>query len=160
MKHNLTINTNMDVCRNFSGRTIFGGPNSLGGAKFEVHGTQWRAEGFGCPPTKYIYIYIFFSHFPKFYQDFSCYFRKLPPENSDDLFSHFSQFPLFLSEHLSGCPLYPGCPGPFSLFTHVYPYFFDIYLCIFLKTPSLYTPWVMPGPSHPPHPPLHATVKR
>src|SRR6218665_2923047 len=54
-------------------------------------------------------------------------------------------------------PPYPGCPGPFftsSLlhFLRIYPYFFDIYLCIvFRKLRRWLPPAECPGPSHPPH---------
>src|SRR6218665_795088 len=70
-------------------------------------------------------LFFIFSHFPKFYQDFSCYFRKLPPENSDDLFfSHFSQF-LLLFPYLFFLNIFPDAPfildtrGLSSLFTHL-----------------------------------------
>jgi len=73
-----------------------------------------------------------FSNFPKFYQDFSYYYL---PKILTTIFlvisANFYFFFLFLSEHLSGCPPYPGCPGPFFTFLRIYTYFFDIYLCIF-----------------------------
>src|SRR6218665_3217443 len=40
----------------------------------------------------------------------------------------------------------------------IYPYFFDIYLCIFSgNSVGGWPPAGCPGPSHPPKPPLHAT---
>ena len=74
----------------------------------------------------------FFSHFSKFYLNF-CFCTK------STFFSNFSEF-LLVSKYLSGCPLYPGGPGPSSSFSSLFmrlPLFFDILYTHFLKTPSL-----------------------
>ena len=49
-------------------------------------------------------------------------------------------------------------PGAVLHFLRIYPYFFDIYLCIFHKPPSLDAFRLdARGRRTPPHPPLHAT---
>src|SRR6218665_1897505 len=72
--------------------------------------------------------------------------------------NHFSQFLLFLSEHLSGyAPLILDVRGRSSVFSRL-P-FFDIYPCIFSQNSVVgCPPGGCPGPSHPPHPPVHSTV--
>src|SRR6218665_4023596 len=80
---------------------------------------------------------------------------------SDDLFSffsHFSQFLLFLSEHLSGCPPYPGCPGPFFTCYAFTLTFSTFTYAFFRKLRRWMLPGWMPGAiAFPAPPPLHAT---
>src|SRR6218665_1148645 len=96
-------------------------------------------------------LFFIFSHFPKFYQDFSCYFRKLPPENSDDLFfSHFSQF-LFLFPYLFFLNIIPDAPlildtrGRSSLFTHLPLLLQHLPVHFFRKLRRWMPPGWMPG---------------
>src|SRR6218665_3126189 len=110
-------------------------------------------EVFGCPPTKKIFLrtnscqtfLTTFFHFPKFYQDFSCSFRKLSPENSDDLI-------LVISPNFPDAPL-SWMPGAVLHFLRIYPYFFNIYLSISSENSLV----GCPGRRTPPHTPLHAT---
>src|SRR6218665_435895 len=90
---------------------------------------QWRAEGLGCPgPTRFLDAHQLKKIFIRF-----------------NFFSHFSQFLLFLSEHLSGCPLY-AFTLTFSTFTYAFSQ----------KTPSLDAPRLDARGWRTPTPPLHA----
>src|SRR6218665_3234932 len=115
---------------------------------------QWRAEGLGCPgPTRFLDAHQLKKQIsPRLFLLFP---QNYLPKILTTFFSNFSQFLLFLSEHLSGCPPYPGCPGPFFTF-HAFTLTFSTFTyAFFQKTPSLDgPPSGCPGLSHPP---LHAT---
>src|SRR6218665_3258036 len=96
----------------------------------------------GCPPTKKIFLPT--NSCRKFLTSF--------------FYSHFSQFLLFLSQHLSGCPPYPGCPGSFVTFYAFTLTFRHLPMHFFRKLHRWMPPGGCSGPSHPPHPPLHATA--
>ena len=134
-------------------------------------------KGFGCPATKKIFfrsnscqeflLTTLFQSFHKIYPDFSCYFRKLPSENSDDIFQSFLpistfSFSFFLNI-LPDAHLILDARGRSSLlhFLRIYPYFFDIYLCIYSENSVVGFPGWMLGAVAPPHPfctPLHWNV--
>ena len=136
---------------------------------------------FGCPPTKpnispflrtnscrkFLTTFSFFSplvkFFPKFYQDFSCYFRKLPPGNSDDHFFNISpNFCFFFLNIFPDAPLILDAQGCSSLFTHLPLLFRHLPMHFFRKLRRWMPPGRMPGTVAPPAPPSarHWALKR
>src|SRR6218665_3051603 len=98
-------------------------------------------EVFGCPPTKKIFLHT--NSCRKILPRFFLLFPQITShENSDDLFfSHFSQCLLFLSEHLSGCPIILDARGRSSLFTHLPLLFRHLPMHFFRKLCR----WMPPG---------------
>src|SRR6218665_3134503 len=120
---------------------------------FDARGAN---EVLGCPRI--------FSIFLVVHQNFSNSSHKI----TDDLFSHLPKFfsnsqifPFFASvfkfqeNSLLGCPPVPHHTPVTTFFSS----FLVIYLHFITKTGPLDAPWGgCPGPSHRPHPPLHATA--
>src|SRR6218665_3580275 len=118
-------------------------PPSMGSVACKEFWMSGANKVFRCPPTKKtISVPIHVENFRR------------------PFFSHLSQFLLFLS--LFFLNIFPDAPlilyaGAVLHFLRIYPYFFDIYLCIFSENSVVGCPPAgRPGPSHPP-PPLHVT---
>src|SRR6218665_3535493 len=151
--------------------------NSLISATEELK-RQWRAEGLVCPgPTRSLDAhqlkkfspYQFMSkisddHFLVISQNFTKIFPVIFANYLPKILTTFlvisPNFRFFFLNIFPDAPFILDAQGR-SHFLHMYTLTFSTFTyAFFLKTPPLDTPSVMPGPSHPPHPPLHATVKR
>src|SRR6218665_3700686 len=99
------------------------------------------------------HFFMHFLHFPKLYLDVSCYFRKLPLENSEDLFFPISNFSLSFR-----MPPYPGCLGLFFTFYTFTLTFRHLPMHFFRKLRRWMPPGWKPEAVAPPPTPLSTTL--